>query len=551
MDQNQQQGQQYTERDLQLFVSELEDAAKTFSAYHDRMELMRMYYKNSVFRKQSAGQAPVANRLKANLLKTFARKNMLYTSPLPLIKVPTTGADPAQRQAAAIREKILYGVHSMSNTTAMQKKFAFDATIYSVAINETVVDLKQRCVYLKRHNPKRCYWQLSNDSEQRVIAFWSVGSITRDEAMQRYNVLPTSDLLPRTMTSEQPLRNIDGKTWYSDVYRWDGQTRTHWIGNKFAEIPHDHLLGEIPIDVCMPFNDDDNNGNQGAFYLEDLLDLQAELNDTLFRRSAVVRRMSNPSVWARGVRDTKDFDNFKTSMANGTGGGFLSLQKDGDVGILQLNDTSMLDNHKKEIIEDMQRIAGFSAATFGESVGANTSGDALGMYFTPTQKLIDDENISWIAFWQSIHAKILKGYDRMLLPNEKVKLSGYSPRGTLLPVSGDDNSLKYKTTGSFEIEFGREVISGSYGSIVVPRAVTPKNEIEEKRFWKEAAEQKFVSRTTAFEQIELESPEEELELLKAEQSDPFLNPDGIQALLAAAGGGQGQPAGNTALPVGK
>lgn len=264
-----------------------------------------------------------------------------------------------------------------------------------------------------------------------------------------------------------------------------------------------------------------------------MIELQAELNDTVFRRGKVVKRMSNPLTWARGVNKGDEFDDFKEAMKNGNGGGFLSLAKDGDVGILQLNDVSMLDTHKKEILEDMQRIAGFSAATFGESVGANTSGDALGMYFTPTQKLIDDENIAWIAFYKSINAKILRAYATFLKPGETVTIDGYAPRGTVLPMADEPYRLEF-ARGAYQQQVTKEDIGQMYGSVIVMPVVTPKNEIEEKRFWQEAATGGFVSKTRAYEEIGLDSPEEDLALLEQENANPLLNPEGTSKILQGA-----------------
>ena len=75
-------------------------------------------------------------------LKVFADKNIHYTSPFPGIKVPSS---PLDRENASIREKILYAVHSKSNTPLLQRRWARDATILSAAISEVGFDKKNRC----------------------------------------------------------------------------------------------------------------------------------------------------------------------------------------------------------------------------------------------------------------------------------------------------------------------------------------------------------------------------------------------------------------------
>jgi len=188
----------------------------------------------------------------------------------------------------------------------------------------------------------------------------------------------------------------------------------------------------------------------------------------------------------------------------------------------------------------------------GELAGANTSGDALGMYFTPTQRHIENQNITWISFYESINAKILKVTERFAKTGEQFSVAGYSATGTLLPMAADENKMQYQRGGFAETFDAKQVIDGNYNSIVIMPAITPKNELEEKRLIVEAVTQKFLSRTTAFEMYGIESPEDELALLTQEQSEPALNPQGMQQLVAAAGQAQQienpQPTGAPQLP---
>lgn len=71
--------------------------------------------------------------------------------------------------------------------------------------------------------------------------------------------------------------------------------------------------------------------------------------------------MSNPIIWARGMK-TQGNDDIKDALANGDSG-VLGLSKDGEVGLLQLSELRMLDNHESAIKNDMQRLSGFAAAS--------------------------------------------------------------------------------------------------------------------------------------------------------------------------------------------
>lgn len=503
--------------------AELSSAINNLAQYHTDMQTYSNYYRYSAFYERQAGQKN--DKLPDNFLKIFADKNIHYTSEMPQFKIAGT---PEDRENANIREKILYAVHRKSGTPLLQKKWARDASKKSIAIAETGFDLNERCAWVKRYDPRYVYWKMSNGNEDRVTAFWAVFPITKDEAFKTYGVTPTTDpISTQTFAKQDPyIGNMDGQKWFSMVIRWDENYRTAWIGNVRIEEPHEHRMGVIPVDICAPFPTDEKD-RLGSFYLEDLVPMQAELNDAVKRRSNITKRYSNPIVWGRGIKD-RGKDDVEQALKTGESG-ILGLGKDGEVGYLQLQELRILDNHIQELKNDMQRLSGFAAASFGESVGANTSGDALGMYFTPTQKHIDDQNISWIAFYESINAKILRLYDVFGATGETFTLDGYSPRSTLMATK--DGGYAMNKSGDYKLRFTRDVINGNYINRAIPCPVIPKNELAEWTFWNQAAKDKTISRTTAYEKMGLESPEDEKQLLVLEQQEPFLNPEGIGSIL--------------------
>lgn len=521
--------------DVDSLLKEFEKVVINFHEYHTQMDTQRDFYLRSAFYKYQSGQDQSTQQPDANLLRVFADKNIQYTGVFPKIKVPTPGADDTARRTAGVREKILYGVWRKSGGKMLQRKWAYDGTIRSIAIAETVRDLQERCVYVRRHSPLKCFWQISNDSgEMRVTAFWAVFAVTKEEAKRRYNVNPTSDIVANLTQKQSVFKHIDGQDWFSQVIRWDAKTRVQWIGNEIVEEPHNHLMGEIPIDVCAPFESGDDDTGFPAFYLSPLLSLQAELNDVIRRRSRIVHRMSSPVVWARGLMNGK-LDDFEEKMSQ-QGGGLLGLAQQGELGLLQVNDTRMLNEHEIDIITQMMRICGYGNASFGESVGANTSGDALAMYFNATQRMIEHQMIAWTGFHESINRKILKAYEMLLTPGEQVSLDGFFPHSTVT-TSVDEKGLmrkNYQPAGAYSVSFSKEDIAGNYISIAEPPTATPKNELAQKREAREAVRDKFLSRTTGYEEWGVDSPEDELALLEQEQSSPMLNPDGVAKLMQNA-----------------
>ena len=392
--------------------AELEKAILSNTALHDKMRQQKQFYKNSAFFDRQANQASNYTDFRQNLLQVFADKNIEYTSPLPKVKVPTPGADEMQREFASAREKLIHSVRRDSNMALLQTEWAEDATLCGMAIAETVIDIEKRCVRIVRHNPMKCYFTFGDDGgDRRILTFWAVWTITADEAKQRYGVTPTKDSIS-PLARKDVSAVLDGHSRFTEAIRWDGNTRTHWIGDVIVEEPHATLLGELPIDICTPIRSIDSETNMPGFFLDPLIAPQAELNDVFYRRGRIVRRMSSPVAWVRGVGQGK-LDDAREQMSK-PGGGLISLTQNGEAGLLQLGETRMLNDHEDRIILAMTRIAGYGNAAFGESVGANSSGDALGMYFNATQRKIERQWVHWVAFHEAIYAKALRAYVRML-----------------------------------------------------------------------------------------------------------------------------------------
>lgn len=514
----------------QKLDDELSEVMRDFTSYHNEMASMVDFYRHSAYFAPKAGESRQKSSLRTNYLRVFADKNIHYTSPFPTIKVPTTGADPVQRQAASVREKILYATHRASNTPMLQALWAFDATVKSCAIAETRYDPKLKRVVVKRYDPKFTFWQRSNDAENRVLAFWAVFPITAKDCQDRYGKTPKKTSIDISQIDNDVLNRVDGSEWFLLAIKVTEKTRTVWCGDVMIEEQHNHQQGDVSFDICVPFFDGATD-MRGGFYLSQLVPLQAEINETMKQRANIVRRLANPVIWGRGIIN-RQFDEVKRGLRTG-GGGFVGLKQGGELGILQVSDTNMLDNHQNQLLQDMMRQAGFGAAAFGEAGGANTSGDALSMVFNPTQRLIDHQNIQWAAFYEAINAKILRLYDKFGKGGRKFQLAGFSPSGTILV---DDDGKRSYQNGGFDVEFDSSAIDGNYTSLAIFRPATPRDELAYKRLLMEAVKQSVISRTTAYEDWGILSPEDELALLSQEQQDPALNPQGVANLMKGAQG---------------
>ncbi len=181
----------------------------------------------------------------------------------------------------------------------------------------------------------------------------------------------------------------------------------------------------------------------------------------------------------------------------------------------------------------MKYLSGFSNASFGDPVGANTSGDAVNMYGQPTEKAISHQNIAWKAFYESIGSKVLRYYDTFLRADETVQLTGYDPNGTFIGTNASKGQKGGEGT-NFNTVLTKADIDGNYMVMATPQAITPKDEIGYKRLIYEAVSGGFISKTTGYEEWGMLSPQDELELLKVEQASPELNPEGEQQRASAA-----------------
>lgn len=529
---------------------ELQAAILNQTAMHDKMRQMNLFYRNSAFFERQAGQAANKNDFRENLLEVFADKNIEYTSMLPAVKVPTSGSDQQSREAASKREKLIYAVRRSSGMAKLQTKWARDATLSGLCISETYPNLRTRMMEVKRYSPLKSYWTMANEHDDKVMVFWAVFLMSADQCEQEYGVRPTKELL--SMQARQDFhKGLDGRDWYTHVIRWDDKTRTKWVGDVFIEEAHQHAAGEMPIDICMPKLEIETEPNSmPGFYLEPLVPLQAELNDVFYRRGRIVRRSSSPVVWVRGVPAGRRLDDVKSEMAK-PGGGVLGLAKDGEAGVLTLGPNDMLNDHEDRIILAMTRVAGYGNAAFGESVGANTSGDALGMYFNATQRKIETQWISWIAFHESINAKIFRGYARMLKLGETINVTGYAPAGTIQSITDADGNVSYqRSPGMFEESIQQADVLGASLSVCIPPTAAPRNANEDKRLAIEGVNANIISRARASEAWDVLSPEDEFRMIEQENQSPAINPQGIQQMVQAytAMNQQNQPPAGSGAP---
>jgi hypothetical protein len=517
--------------DITTLDAEFSAVLSYFNDHHSNMRDNLEFYQHGAFYSPKIGDQKQRNKIGVNLLKAFADKNVNYTSIFPTIKVPAPDVTPEGRQVGQQNEKILYAVHDDQNTRMKQKKWAFDGTVMAEAFAETTFDIKERRVKVKRLDPRYCFYKFANANDDKLLAFWYAFPMTVKQIKDEYGIEPgRSSISVAGFSPDGTFVPVDGEDRLWVVKRYDADTECMWIGDQFVVKPHKHLYGEIPVDRCVPFGDADET-RFPDFFLDPLTPLQAEFNDTMRKKMNVLTRLSNIPVVVKGVA-ANQVDKVKEALLTG---GFIGLKQGGEAAFLQLQETKLFDDHLDRIFQNMKDISGYSTVTFGEVAGANTSGDAVAMYFQPTTQTAQNQWIAWTHFYESINAKVLKFYESFGKKSEKFTLYGTLPHGTFEKVG---EATKY-VQPSYTLEFLGSQIAGYYRSQVIAPSVTPKDEVAYKRLIMEAAVQNFIPKIQAFEEWGVVDPQDWLDLLEQEGQNPALNPDGVSKVMAAANAGMG------------
>jgi hypothetical protein len=512
-----------------------------FQPHHTTQRNHIDYYLHSAFYKPSLGQKIPKNKVAKNYLKAFADKNVNYTSTFPTIKVPAPDTDKGFQEIAQRNEKILYATHEENQTEVLHKKWAPDGTLMSEAFAETTFDLIERRVKIKRLDPRHCYYKFSSQDQDKLLAFWYAVpmSIVEIEAEYGIKVSPGNiDVDGIDPSGQTVIADDTERAWV--ITRWDSKKKVMWAGNQFIVEPHNHTLPfGIPIDRYVPFTDLEVS-RFPQFFLEQIIPLQAEINDTMRKKRLINERLSSFPLVVKGISPNQ-VDKVKDAVFSG---GFIGLKIGGDASFLQATETKALNEHMADLFQAMKDITGYPTVTFGEIAGANTSGDAVSMYFQPTTQTAQNQWISLKAFYESINEKILRLYEHFGKKDEKFKLYGVVPRMTF-EVVGDKKKAK---ESSFSVEFTGKDIGGYYRSQVIVPQITPKDELAYKRLVMDAANSSFLPKVVAYDEWGCTDPQEWIELLAQETSDPQLNPEGMSKLMGAIPTDPAAAPGTEAMP---
>lgn len=539
-----------TDYTIEQLDKEFAPVLRDFSERHSKMRQKVSFVNHNVFYPPLAGDPKPKRSYGVNKLKLLVDKNVFYASKFPDIKVPHSRTDIGSRMQAQLKQKVITAAHASCLSSLKQIKMNYDATVMSRAFHLTEFDLKRRKVRMRRLDPRFCFYAFSNENDNEISAFWYAVPYTKEAIKDQWGIEPkqSSFSLGQLVNPDGSNNPIDGKDRFWVIFRWDAKVKTVWVGDQFLEEPHNHLMDCMPVDTVAPFEDLEQD-RKGGFFTDQLEEPQAEYNETLRRKSNIIRKLGNPPIIGKGIRG-KQFDEVKKAMRGD--GGFVGVAQNGGLDFLQLKEVTMHSEHLAAIWQDMRDKAHFPTIAFGQPAGANVSGNAAHMYFQPTVLAIAAQWTHWKPFYESINAKILKLYQAFGLPDEQFEVFGYDSTGAFEMQTGSDPETEQPTVqpgyggqGAFALTFTPAQLGEETYSVVIPPSVTPQDEMAIKDFAMAAANSGFLPFVRAYELMGETDPEDLVELLAQQKQDPRLHPEIMQqaaSLLGAAGGPVGAEA---------
>lgn len=505
---------------------EFSEVAAKFQPIHAKKQEMVDYYNESAFYPRSKRTPADRRNLRWNMLELFADKNVSYVGRTPTLRVPPRngGAEEQDRQHAEMLERVLRATHSANELDVLIEEWADDGTTMADAFALVNFDLQSRQVVIDKLDPRGCYYTYGNRTNRSLETFWYAEVLTKKEIEDLYNVVPTNSGINLAAVDPGEIDEsiADGVERFWCVWRWDRENYCCWVGDQWLVPQGPHEYGDIPIERYVPFRSKKRDPAEPKYFLDSLLNIQAEFNHVLQGKSLYVDRSGKPLLWGRGIYGA-DWESVKEQTANGEGGGAVGLMQGGELGLLQPGDLKLQSDYLNQLFEFAKNTTGFSNVTFGEMVGANTSGDALDMYFQPTAQATLRQWVHFASFIRRINQRVLRYYDQFGLSDENFTVYGY--------------------------EFPAQAIEGYYANEVIPPSGTPRNELEVKRTAMEAARDGFLPLAQALEDAGYPDPEAIIAQIKAQKVDPALNPDimaQVQSFLSAQGGQP--PAGGPPAP---
>jgi hypothetical protein len=298
---------------------------------------------------------------------------------------------------------------------------------------------------------------------------------------------------------------------------WTPDQYAYWVGGQEQE------NGSNPYEF-IPFtfipNIDGGFGIYGESDVDQILEINEELNQLVSHMAYIEKRYMNPTY--KWLMAPENYVDLATRIAGG--GGILPLYGRSDVSLLEI---PVLPAEYGDLVDRLRmygvELGGLSELAFsGEAGGSINTGASLTVNFTNVLATLDLKRTNWTTGLSRVMGQMLYHMEKMKDIGIVTETGGMSAGGSsgLIKLTGKD-------------------IKGHRRVIITWPGVLPKDDIGAARLVIEQVGAGVLSRRTGMEKLGVRYPGDELELIKEEQRDPDLNPEG-QATLTRANAQQQQ-----------
>lgn len=492
---------------------------------------------------EDTAQRPGKIHITANICKAAADVDSRLQAIPPRITLPANGNDAESRRRAELAEKTMLRFLDISGWDIWLPDFVKPKCIYGKGILKVFWNSKEKrpdVSIIENPSNLRLGW---GSSDFRVLdwAIYEYG-ISPTEVKRRFpslDVLPTKDpnrplLLIKGGDHANPLETIPPVSMRpqdslsrpvpyqpSDYEKMQLRVWDYWykgaddivrnamlVEGVLAEGPFTHPeLIDIPYIVVE--NEHEPGSPEGISTIEPLIDIQVELNRVLSHWAQLVADEIDPAWQITGDNADSVPDGVVPRageiVAAGSGNKIELIPK----GVNQFPAQQLM----QEFWTEFHRISGLPEILFGQTPGAQTTGRALAVQVEAAANRLDFKR-----------RRLYQGLKELLV-FWTFMLEKQNPRITMAMRDDEGNPVEQ------EVALG-DVVRGYRRWKVIAPEITPKDIIENTTNVINKVQAKLISLKTGRDELGIDSPEDEEDLVIEERSNAHLFPGDVQAFTA-------------------
>jgi len=486
---------------------------------------------------EDAATRPGKIHITADVCKAAVDVDARLQAILPRISSTPSAIDPGARKAAESAEKVILRFLELSEWDIWLSDLAKTKCVYGKGVLKPFWNIEEGrpdLIVIETPENLRLGWGTS-DFRSLDWALYEY-AISPLEAMRRFpdievssergdNVFvvrrggdhadPLDQMLPtggRTSMLDRPTQYTPSEYERKQVRVWDYWFRDVSDDVWNATLVEGVIAGDIkkhPEMASLPFivieNDHEPGSPEGMATHELLIDIQIELNRALSHWAQLVADEIDPAFQLAGENADSVPDGMVPRggeiIATGMGNEIKPIPKGVNLFPVQ--------QFVSELWQEYHRISGLAEILFGQSPGAQTTGRALAVQVEAAANRLDFKRR---RLYQGLRHLILFWIGMLEKVNPKVTVA--TPEG-----------------GTAEIGLG-DIVKGVYRWKIIAPEITPKDVIENTGNVINKVNAKIISLKSGRDELGIDSPEDEEDLIVEERSNAHLFPGDVQTFVA-------------------